>query len=89
MHSIELIFCVYNAGHRRTNPIDFDEYRINSFFTGVQKISYTLRPMESTFLKGFNIQTVHSIQLKFRMYIIGHHWTKAPDFGEFLIHVFL
>ena len=28
---------MYITGHRRTNPIDFGEYRMNSFFTGAQK----------------------------------------------------
>ena len=37
MHSIELKFGMYNTGHRRTNPIDFDEYRIYNFFAGVQE----------------------------------------------------
>ena len=37
MHSIELKFGMHITGHRRMNPIDFGEYRMNSFFTGVQK----------------------------------------------------
>ena len=37
VHSIELKFSKSITGHRRTNPIDFAEYRMNSFFTGVQK----------------------------------------------------
>ena len=36
-HSIEIKFVMYITGHRRTNPTDFGEYRMNSFFTGVQK----------------------------------------------------
>ena len=44
--------------------------------------------MESNSLKGSSIQTVHSIELKFYMYIIGHHWMEATDFGEFLMHSF-
>ena len=67
MHSIVFIFGVYITGNRRTNPIDFGEYRMNTCFTGVQKkkYSYTLRPMEPNSLKYSNIQTVHSIELKF------------------------
>ena len=38
VHSIELKLGKYITGHSRTNPIDFGEYRMNSFFTEVQKI---------------------------------------------------
>ena len=66
---------------RRTNPIDFGEYRMNSLFTGVQKKnSYTLRPMESNSLKDSSIQTMHSIEFKFGMYITGHHRANPVDF---------
>ena len=37
IHSIEFKFGMYITGHRWTNPIDFGEYWMNSFFTGVQK----------------------------------------------------
>ena len=37
VHSIELKFGMYITGHRRTSPVDFGEYWMNSFFTGVQK----------------------------------------------------
>ena len=37
MHSIEFKFGMHISSHRRTNPIDFGGYRMNSFFTGVQK----------------------------------------------------
>ena len=41
------------------------------FFTGAQKKNfYTLQPMESNF-KYSSIQMMHSIELKFGMYIIG------------------
>ena len=46
VHSIELKFGMYITSHRRTNPIDFGEYRMNSFFTGAQKrilLHYGLR----------------------------------------------
>ena len=53
------------------------------FFTGVQKKnSYTLRPTESNSLKCSSIQMIHSIDLKFGMYIIGHRSTNYIDFGE-------
>ena len=45
VNSIELKFDMYITGHRRTNPINFGEYRMNSFFTDVQKrtlIHYSL-----------------------------------------------
>ena len=45
MYLIEFKFGMHITGHRRTNPIDFGEYRINSYFTGVQKktlIHYSL-----------------------------------------------
>ena len=35
--SIKLKFGMHIAGHHWANPIDFGEYRMNSFFTGVQK----------------------------------------------------
>ena len=36
-HSIELKFGMYITGHRRTNPIDFGEYRMNSFLQEYKK----------------------------------------------------
>ena len=39
--------------------------------------------MESNSLKPSSIETVHSIELKFDMYIIGHLLTYSYDFGEF------
>ena len=51
VNSIEFKFGMYITGHRRTNPIDFGEYRMNSSFTGVEKKNYyTLWPMESNSL---------------------------------------
>ena len=44
--------------------------------------------MQSNSVKDSSIQTMHSIEFKFGMYIIGHHRTKATDFGEFLMHFF-
>ena len=38
--------------------------------------------MESNSLKCTSIQMVHSIELKFGMYIIGHNPTYCIDFGE-------
>ena len=35
VRSNEFTFGMYITGHRRTNPIDFGEYRMNRFFTGV------------------------------------------------------
>ena len=69
------------TGHRRTNPIDFGEYRMNSFFTGVQKV-WTLQLVESNSLKCSSIQIVRSTELKFSMYITGHCRRNSIDFGE-------
>ena len=79
---------MYITGHRRTNPIDFGGCRMHRFLQEYKKVSYTLRPMVSNSLKCSTIQTMHSIELKFGMHIIGHHRTKATDFGEFLMHSF-
>ena len=73
---------MYVIGYRWTNPIDFGECRINKFFTGKKKNFYTLRPMESNFLKCPSIQTVHSMELKFGMRISGHCRTKLIAFDE-------
>ena len=89
VHFIEFKFGKYIAGHRWMNPIEFGEYQINSFFTGVQKKnSYTLWPMESNSSKCPSIQTVHSTELKLGMYIIGHSSTHCVDFGEFRFNSF-
>ena len=37
VHSIDLKFGMYIAGRRRTNPIDFGEYRMYSIFAEVQE----------------------------------------------------
>ena len=50
--------------------------------------SYTLRPLESNSLKCSNIQMVHSTELKFGMYFIGHRRTYYAEFGEFWINGF-
>ena len=46
MHSIEIKFCIHIIGHRPTYRVEFREFRMNSFFTGAQKIiliHYSLR----------------------------------------------
>ena len=45
--------------------------------------------MESNSLKGVCIKTVHSIEFKFGMHIIGHRRTKTFVFVEFPMHSFL
>ena len=50
---------------------------------------YTLRPTESNSSKCSSIQMVHSIELKFDMYVIGNHPTYCVEFGEFRINSFL
>ena len=72
--SIQLKFGMYIISHRRTNSINFDEYRIQL--------------MESSSLKCASIQMVHSIELKFGMYIISHRPTYFVEFGEFRINSF-
>ena len=52
------------------------------FYSRTKNNSYTLWLMESNSLKDSNIQMVNSIDLKFGMYIIGHHRTYFIDFGE-------
>ena len=42
--------------------------------------------MESNSFKCFSIQTVHSIEFKFGMHIIGHCPRYYIDFGEFRIN---
>ena len=37
LHSIELKFVMYTIGHLSTYCVEFGEFKINSFFTGVQK----------------------------------------------------
>ena len=44
--------------------------------------------MESNYLKCSYIQKVHSIELKFAMYIIGHRPRYCVEFGEFMINSF-
>ena len=82
---------MYITCHSRTNPNDFGKCRmINSFFNrSTKNNSYTLRPMELNSLKCSIFQIVHSIELKFGIYIIGHHLTNCIDFGEFRINSFL
>ena len=41
--------------------------------------------MESSSLKCSSIQMVHSIEIKFGMYIINHRPTYCIEFGEFRI----
>ena len=71
-------------------PINYGKCRKHSFlFTRIQKDSYALRSMESNCLKGSGIQTVHSIEFKFDMYIIDHRFTFRINFSEFRINSFL
>ena len=88
VNSIKLKLGMYIIGQNRTNAIDFDDCRMCSIFKRVQKNSYTLRPMESNSLKCSSIHMVHSIELKFDMYIIGHLPTYCAEFGEFRINSF-
>ena len=44
--------------------------------------------MESNYLKGSSIQTVHLLELKFGMCIINHHQTQPSDFGVCRIYTF-
>ena len=44
--------------------------------------------MESNSFKCSSVQMVHSIKLKFGMYIVGHRPTYCVEFGEFRINSF-
>ena len=44
--------------------------------------------MELKYLKGSSIQMMHPFEIEFHMYITGHQWTKATNFGEFPMHRF-
>ena len=56
----------------------------SSFF----RCSYTIRPVDTNSLKCSSISIVHSIVLKFGMYILGHRRTNSTDFGEIRIITF-
>ena len=45
--------------------------------------------MELNALRGSSIETLHSIELKFDMYIMYHSPTYCIDFGEFRINSFI
>ena len=80
---------MYKTGHDQTNPIDFGECQMHSFFyKSTKNISYRFQPMVSNSLKGSSIQMMHLIELKLGMYITIHHRAKATDFDEFLMHSF-
>ena len=51
-----------------------------------KKNSWTLRPLESNSIKCSS--TVHSTELNFSMYIIGHRPPYCIDFSEFRINSF-
>ena len=81
---------MYIKDHRLTYCVYFGEFRINSFFLNrnTKKYSYTLRRMESNSLKCFSTQLLHSIELKFGMYIKDRRPTYCVEFGEFRINSF-
>ena len=72
--------------HIWMNPVDFGEYRTNSFFLQEYKKEFLYITANS--LKSSSIQTVHSIDLKYSMYIMRHYPTYYVDFGEFKINSF-
>ena len=53
VNSIDLKFDMYVAGRRRTNSIDFGEYQMYSFLTGVQKVFLSITANGVKFLKVF------------------------------------
>ena len=81
-HSIELKFGMYIIDYRPTYCVEFGEYWL-VFYRSTKKNSYTLRLMELNSLKCSGIQMVHSIELKFGMYIVGHDPAYCVEFGEF------
>ena len=89
VHSIEFKFGLYITSYRRINPIDFGEYRMNSFFyRSTKKNSYTLGPKESNSLMCSSIQMLHPIELKFGMCIKDHRPTFCVEFRELRIKSF-
>ena len=81
MHSIELKFATCIIGHRRTNPIDFGEYRIHNslllllllLFREVEKIALIcIRAMESNYYQCAMVLTVHLVELKFGRRIMSY-----------------
>ena len=54
MNSIELKFGIYVTGHRQKNPIDFNEYPMDSFFLqGYEKECLYITAYEVNFIKVF------------------------------------
>ena len=78
-YSIEIKFGMHIKSHRRSNPIDFGEYRIYRFFTGVQKRINIHCGLRSEIFKSILLsERFPSIQLfKFDLWT-GHfrqlHW---------------
>ena len=91
MDSIEFKFGTYVTRRNRTKLIDFGKCQLHSFFfsfRSTKKNSCRLWPMESNSLKRFNIQTEHSIELKFRMYITGCCRKNPVNFGKCQLWIF-
>ena len=68
MHSIELKFGRYIIGHRPTYSIDFGEFKIKKILKVVQKNSYLVQPMDSSYKKYISLNNIivnRSSKLKF------------------------
>ena len=89
MHSIELKFGMDITGHSQTNPIDFGECRIYTFFCCIQKEFLYITTHRVKLLRVFSYPMIHSIELKFSMHIIGHCQTNPIDFGECRMYNFI
>ena len=65
------------------------ECEMNSlFYWSTENNFHTLCPMELNYYKCASDSTVHSIELKFDRFIIGHRFTYYVDSGEFKIKSF-
>ena len=53
VHSIELKFGMYIIGLRPTYCVEFDEFRLNSYFTGAQKKVLYITAYRVKFFKVF------------------------------------
>ena len=72
MHSIKLKFVMHITGQRFIYFVDFGKFRINNFFTCIQKNHYTLQPIESNYKNYVSVQKKLSIKLKYHMYAVDH-----------------
>ena len=74
---------VYHVSHHRKSYTHFREYRALVLLQGYEKdLFFSLRPMNSNYLKCNSIKLLHSIKLKFIKYIISHRRMNSIDFQD-------